>query len=207
MKAARPVKPSGVAGLVLAAGASSRMGRSKALLEADGSTFVSRLVSTLRTGGCTPVVVVCAAGSGETADEARKAGGTVAVNPKGAGGQIASIRVGLAELLGLEEPPGAVVFTPVDNPGVRADTVERLIEAWRTTDRDIVHPVYRGTRGHPVLVDAKLTHEFLADPLPDGARSVVRKDPERVLNLQVDDPGVAEDLDTPEDYQRFMAER
>jgi len=194
-----------VAGLVLAAGESSRMGRAKALLDAGGMTFVGRLIQTLAGAGCDPVVVVAPAPTGGVADEATRAGARLVVNPDGAGGQIGSLRAGLSWLAQGEDPPAAVVFTPVDNPAVAAATVEAVIAAWRAARAAraaIVLPRCGNRRGHPVLADMRIAHEFQEPGLPEGARTVVRRDPGRVVEVEVEDPGAVEDIDTPERYRR-----
>ncbi|MCY3546178.1 MAG: nucleotidyltransferase family protein [Gemmatimonadetes bacterium] len=205
----RPSAPR-VAGLVLAAGESSRMGTAKALLDAGGMTFVGRLVQTLAGAGCDPVVVVAAARTGAVAAEAGRSGARLVVNPDGAGGQIGSLRAGLSWLAQRDDPPAAVVFTPVDNPAVAAATVEALIAAWdaaRAARAAIVVPRSGNRRGHPVLADMRIAHEFQAPGLPDGARTVVRRDPGRVVEVEVEDPGVVEDIDTPGRYlRRFRRE-
>ncbi len=199
-----PPRAGRVAGVVLAAGGSTRMGTPKALLDADGATFVARLAGTLRRGGCDPVVVVAASKAGPVAAEAGRAGARLAVNPGGEGGQIGSLRAALTDLRALDDPPAAVIFTPVDNPAVAATTVRTLIRGWERSRADIVAPSYRGKRGHPVLADMAIAHEFLEEGLAQGARTVVRRDPARVLELPVSDPGTLDDIDTPRTYrERF----
>ncbi len=190
------------------------MGTSKALLDADGVTFVARLVDVLRRGGCAPVIVVTAAGSGALPAEVDRCGGLPVVNPRGAGGQIASLRVALDHARvggnpsGCAHPPDAFVFTPVDNPAVRARTVDKLIRGWRQSRLPIVMPRYGSQRGHPVLVDMRIVDEFREPGLQEGARSVVRRDPARVLEVTVDDRGTVDDIDTPRRYRaRFGANR
>lgn len=173
------------------------MGVPKALLDAGGMTFASRLVETLARGGCHPVVVVGSSGAGGLAEEVERGSGELIVNPGGAGGQIGSLCKALDHLGGLTDPPAAVAFTPVDNPAVAPATVRALLEAWRRSRAAIVLPRCRGRRGHPVVADMSIAGEFRDEGLPDGARTVVRRDPGRVLALEVDDPGVLDDLDTP----------
>ena len=194
-----------VAGVVLAAGASVRMGAPKPLLDAGGMTFAMRLVETLAEGGCDPVVVVCAAGTGALADEVVRGPGVLVVNPGGRGGQIGSLRVALDHLEVMTDPPWAFAFTPVDNPAVAPATVQALIEAWRASRAAIVLPRYGDVRGHPVVADMSMADEFRAKGLQEGARTVVRRDPGRVLEVEVADPGVADDLDTPERYRKRFA--
>ena len=197
-----------VAGIVLAAGASVRMGVPKPLLDAGGMTFAARLVDALAGGGCDPVVVVGASGAGALADEVIRGPGVLVVNPGGRGGQIGSLRVALDHLEGLTGPPGAFAFTPVDNPSVAPATVRALVEAWRGSRASIVLPRFGEARGHPVVADMRMAGEFRGGGLREGARTVVRRDPGRVLEVEVADPGVADDLDTPERYrERFGVPR
>ncbi len=190
-----------VAGVVLAAGGSTRMGTPKALLDAEGTTFVARLAGTLRRGGCDPVVVVAADGAGPVGAEAKRCGARLVVNPGGRGGQIGSLRAALADLRALDDPSAAVLFTPVDNPAVSAATVRTLIEAWERSEAAIVAPNYQGKRGHPVLADMSIAAEFLDDGLAEGARTVVRRDPARVLEVPVPDPATLDDIDTARAYR------
>lgn len=194
------------AGIVLAAGASSRMGGPKALLDAGGTTFTARLVETLREGGCAPVIVVAASDAGEVAAEVARCGGRLVVNPGGEGGQIGSLRAALAYLRGLDDPPPAFVFSPVDNPAVTPETVRRLIAGWRGSEATVVMPRYGEERGHPVLADMTIAHEFQERGLREGARSVVRRDPDRVLEVAVGDAGVVDDIDTPHRYSERFGE-
>jgi len=190
-----------VAGIVLAAGGATRMGVPKALLDAGGMTFASRLVETLARGGCHPVVVVSSAGTGRLADEVARGPAKLVVNPGGQGGQIGSLCTALDHLDDLADPPAAVAFTPVDNPAVAPETVRALVDAWRRSRAALVLPRYGNRRGHPVVADMGIAGELRVPGLPEGARSVVRRDPGRVLELEVDDPGVADDLDTPGRYR------
>lgn len=197
-------RPGSVAGIVLAAGVSSRMGAPKPLLDAGGMTFAARLVATLAEGGCDPVVVVGASGSGALAEEVDRGHAVLVVNPGGRGGQIGSLRAALDHLEASADPPAAVAFTPVDNPFVAPDTVAALLDAWRASGAAIVLPRCDGERGHPVVADTSIAGEFRREGLPEGARTVVRRDPGRVLEVEVADPGVADDLDTPERYRKRL---
>lgn len=185
------------AGLVLAAGKSSRMGRPKPLLELDGEPFLGAAVRTLREGGCRVVVAVVA--SEDAAAAARSAGARVAEGAPD-GEQIESLRHGL-DAMGSDID--AVVVLPVDQPRVAASTVRALLLAWRRDPAAIVRPVHDGRPGHPTVFPRR-SWGSLRDPgLAAGARSVVEAEP--VLDVMVDDPGVLIDIDTPDDYRRHGA--
>lgn len=183
-----------VAGLVLAAGRSRRMGEPKPLLELDGRTFLRATIEALRGGGCDPVAAVVASPDAEAA--AREAGARVAEGRPG-GEQIDSLRSGLDAL---SRDVDAAVVLPVDHPQVRAATVEALLTAWRSDPEAVVRPVHDGKPGHPTVFPRRVW-DALRDPsLERGARSVVEA--ARVIDVPVDDPGILVDIDTPEAYER-----
>jgi molybdenum cofactor cytidylyltransferase len=194
-----------IAAVILAAGASSRMGRDKGLLPLPGGgTFLSRLARSLREGGCTEVVAVV----GEAADAFRAAvereGLPVRLvrNPDPSRGQLSSLHEALDDLAPLV--PRAIVMVPVDLPLVAPATVRAVIDAWERGGSPIVRPSRRGRHGHPVLFDARVLPELRAADLSAGARVVVRAHAAESCDVEVDDPGAFEDIDTPEDYRRVF---
>lgn len=187
-----------VAGVVPAAGASTRMGRPKALLDAGGRSFVAAAVGALVGGGCDPVVVVVGPGQDDVARRARAAGALLLENPDPGEGPITSLRLALAAL---GESAEAVAVLPVDHPVVRPETVEALLEAFRAGTAPLALPVHGGKRGHPAVLGRGLFPELLAAGLEGGARTVVHAHLEEALLLDVDDAGVVTDIDTPEAYR------
>lgn len=187
-----------VGGVVLAAGRSERMGRTKALLDLEGRTFLAAAVEALRGGGCATVVVVAAPGPVVAAAE--RTGARVVVNEALDAEQVDSLRLGLTAL----EDAGAALVLPVDHPLVRRDTIHGLVAAWREHPEAVVRPVHGGSPGHPTLFP-RAAWAALADPsLPRGARSVVESESVRTVDLPVDDPGVLADIDTPAAYRRHL---
>ena len=176
------------------------MGSAKALLDARGQSFLSRVVSALA-GGCHPVVVVVRDPRGDVAAEAHARGAVVEVNPDPAEGPISSIRLALAKW---GEGMDACAVCPVDHPLVAAATVRLLAAGIADAEADILIPAYRGRRGHPAIFHRRLFEELLDPELPEGARTVVRRSPSRVREYAVDDAGVIADLDTPSQYRRHF---
>lgn len=187
-----------VAGLVLAAGRSERMGEPKPLLEIEGRTFLEATITALRDGGCTQVTAVVA--SSDAATTARSAGAGV-TEGRPDGEQIDSLRSGLDAL---DDNVAAAVVLPVDHPRVRPATVGTLIDAWRTESSAVVRPVHVGRPGHPTVFPRRVWAALRDPDLADGARSVVER--ERVVDVPVDDPGVLVDIDTPDDLSRERGE-
>lgn len=188
-----------IAGLILAAGKSERMGEPKAFLPYSGGTFLSVLYSTLRASWLDVVRVVVGHGSGEIIFHTGYERERFVMNDNWEQGMLSSIQAGLRALEPLD--PEAVMLFPVDNPTVSVELVNRIISEYRGSDKQIVVPVYEGKRGHPVLFARTVFPELMSASAEVGARAVVRKDPSRVLELPVKDSSVLVDIDTPEDYR------
>jgi len=192
-----------IAGIILAAGASSRMGTPKALLDYRGETFVGRLIRVL--GACShPVIVVL----GYHADVIRQqipATANIAINPDPSRGQLSSLQTGLAEL---PAEADGFAFIPVDSPAVAEDTVATLARAFehRKPSTLFVIPRQSGKRGHPVFATRSVAAELLALPSTAEAREVVHAHVDRTEYVDVDDSGIFTDVDDPEAY-RLLKER
>jgi molybdenum cofactor cytidylyltransferase len=192
-----------VAALVLAAGASRRMGRPKALLPHGGSTFLGCVAGTACEAGLDPLVVVVGAAAQSIAATHPELVPRLVINDRPDLGQLHSLRLGLARLgAGVE----AAVVLPVDHPLVTSDTVRALVAAFAAQGAPIVLPTYGGRRGHPTLFARAVFDELGRAPLVEGARAIVRRDPDRVCEVPVDDPGILANVDTPEAYGRMAGD-
>lgn len=185
--------------ILLAAGESRRMGYPKPLLKLGSRTFIEILAAAMLQSVARLIVVV-----GAHADAVR---GAIPVDPRIAivenpeylRGQLSSIKAALPQVG--PAAAGALIHL-ADHPMVRAQTFAAVIDGFRRLGRPIVIARHRGRRGHPVLFARRLFGELAAAPEDQGARAVVAADPERVAYVDVDDPGVLTDLDTPEDLER-----
>lgn len=189
-----------ICGIVLAAGRSRRMGEPKALLPAGDGTFLARAVRALAEGGCAPVIVVLAP-EGEAPDVAAEAARLeveVAVSADPEAEQVDSLRAGVRALP--EEAEAAVVL-PVDVPDATGELVGRLVAGFRRTGAPVVVPAAEGRHGHPVLFARTALAELLEGPLPEGARSVVHRHEDDLLEIPVG--RLPPDLDTPAEYRRW----
>ena len=189
-----------IAGIILAAGASSRMGTPKALLDYRGETFVSRLTRVLGTS-CNPVIVVL----GYHADVIRRQvppTATIAINPDPSRGQLSSLQTGLAAL---PAEADGFAFIPVDSPAVAENTVATLARTFehRNPSTLFVIPRQSGKRGHPVIAARPIAAEILALRPTAEAREVVHAHVDRTEYVDVEDPGIFTDVDDPEAYRQL----
>ncbi|HEX5474550.1 MAG TPA: nucleotidyltransferase family protein [Vicinamibacterales bacterium] len=188
--------------VVLAAGRSSRIGTPKALLtDGEGCRFVSRILATLERAGVDGAVVVVRAGDWEVSGEVARAApfATAVENEHPDRGQLSSLVVGLAAV----DRPGidGVLVTLVDVPLVRASTVAALLARARAEPAGVIRPAFAGRHGHPVIFP-----RALFEPLrhAESAKAVVQQHAALVRDVEVDDAGCVEDVDTPADYARLF---
>ncbi len=183
-----------VAGILLAAGAGSRLGRPKALVEIGGERLAERGVALLRDGGAAPIVVV-------TGAVAVDLPGVLAVhNPNWRTGMGSSLSAGLATV---PEACGAAVIALVDQPLVGPEAVRRLIAAHQAGARVAVAS-YAGAPRNPVLIAREHWAEVTALAVGDaGARSFLRAHPDLVTLVECGDTGSPDDLDTRSDLDRL----
>ena len=191
----------GVAAIVLAAGESRRMGRAKALLDWNGKPLLQHQIDELSAAGCEPIVVVLGHEKERIAAAIRCAGGCRVVhNREYASGRASSLRAGADAL---PDDAAAVVVASVDTP-LRSATVGALIEAWRgrADPGAIIVPRHAGRNGHPSLFGGALLAELRAvREESQGLRAIRRAHTAATAFLDVDDPLVTLNLNTPEAYE------
>ena len=185
-------------GIVLAAGASSRMGQAKALLEVEGTSFLERAVKLLRHAGCRYVIAVINDSDDWMTRIADTSGAEPVINEQPGSEQIDSLRLGIANL-----PDGydAIIVLPVDFPRVQQETVNQLVAEFRQHPVAVLNPAFDGKPGHPVIFSRDVVAELLHPDLPDGARTVIDRHLAGAGTLAVDDAGVLIDIDTPADFK------
>lgn len=171
------------------------------MLPAGGPTFVRRILETLRDAGVAETVVVVRPGAGDVRREIEAVGyGRAIENPDPARGQLSSLLAGLeaVDRAGVD----AVIVTLVDVPLVGPGAIAALLAGAAASAAPIARVVHDGRHGHPVIFKRAVFDDLRrADP-EAGAKAVVRA--HAVADVEVDDPGVAQDIDTPDDYARLI---
>lgn len=181
--------------IVLAAGASTRMGRPKALLPRGPDTFLARVCAAVRGAGCERVLVVVAQPHGdEVARVARELGAEVVWNEHPEAGQVRSMAVGLAAARG-----GAALIALVDAPDWLSSTGRAIAQA----DGAVHVPVHGGRRGHPVCLPTALAGALAGAGPGESAREVIARLSVPVREHDVADAGILLDVDTPDDLRRL----
>lgn len=191
-----------ISAIVLAAGASERMGVPKALLLINGKTFIRHVVDVLNASKVDSIVVVLGAHADVIKMEVAGINVTLAVNENYASGQLSSICTGIEAVEAYH--PDAIFLQPVDHPLVQPSVINALIDRFVATSAPVVVPVAGGRRGHPVIFSAAVFDELKNAPVHVGARAVVWSHAREVVELDVGDEGILYNIDTQEDYENLQ---
>jgi molybdenum cofactor cytidylyltransferase len=184
------------------------MGRPKLLLPFGETTVAGALLASLREAGVERIAVVIAPGDETLRSWAHAAGAEVAVNDHPERGMLSSIVAGLEALGGaaaIAAAGEALLVTPADLPALLPATVRRLLATLESGGAPLAVPAYRGKRGHPLAIAARLAPEIPALDPAVGLRQLLER--HAVAELATDDAGVVADVDTPADYSNLERAR
>lgn len=203
----------GICGVILAAGESSRMGRDKALLPwpkksegesqsaavQSGGTLLSAAIHSL-SPWCDLVLVVAGKNANAIQSIVYSQSAFLTCNHEPERGQFSSLQIGLQEVL--DHGRDAAMITLVDRPPVRSETLGRLVQSFSRRDHGTwaVVPEFDGKHGHPILVGREMIEAFLKAPVTSSAREIEHANQNRISYIPVPDPSVVANIDTPEDY-------
>jgi len=192
----------GLAAVVLAAGASTRMGRPKALLRWRGRPFVRHAVEQARIAEASPVVVV--QGAVPLPDDVL-GGARRVVNERWAEGPLGSVQLGVRAVLERGAAEVGVIVLTVDRPHLDPSTLRALAEAFEREPGGVWQPRHGERRGHPIVYPADLLPALVELCPPQTPRTLLARPPiaARRRTIDVDDPAVLDNLDRPEDLSRL----
>ena len=195
--------PGAVAGIILAAGRSSRMGRVKQLLPWQGSTILGEVLRQARLSCLDSLTVVL----GHEAERIIRAvdlkGEQRVINPDVDQGHSSSLQAGLASL---PDTVQAAVFLLGDQPLVSAAVIDKLVRAYHKLKAPLFIPVYQGRRGNPVLIDRKLFPELMRLQGDTGARVLFQAYADSIHEVLVSEKGILQDIDTWAEYQDLLVQ-
>lgn len=191
-----------VAGLILAAGKSERMGRPKLMLDFHGKAFLEHIFTEASQSALTEVRVVIGHHAEQVQSQFPSLEGKWIVNPDYERGQLSSIQCGLTVLK--QYSLDGVMLLLIDHPFISPMLINQLIHNFGESRCPIVIPSYAHRRGHPVIFANSLFEELCNASLDRGASDVVRTHEKDILHVEVDNPGVLVDIDTLEDYSRYV---
>ena len=194
-------------GVVLSAGASTRMGRTKALLpwppdNQEGSTLLSSAITALKTTA-NSVVVVVGKNRDEIAPVTAAYDANLIVNPDPDRGHFSSMQVGLREMARLGY--NTAIITPVDRPPLSAENLRKLCDSFSNSAANIwaLIPTHGGRNGHPLIAGPQLVEALLRAPVESNAHEVMTACADHITHVEVDDPTVTLNVNTPEDYEQL----
>jgi molybdenum cofactor cytidylyltransferase len=186
--------------LILAAGESSRMGSPKALLKISDETFAVSIARKARSSGVNSSIVITGADHEAIARHLSPQMKCVK-NENHMKGQISSLQAGIRAF---PYDVTAVLVWPVDQPLVEIETVGKIITAFEDEQKALTIPLYQKRRGHPVLYDKRAMEAALALQPGQTGKDLQSLFANELALVNVEDPGVVTDIDTPEDYIRLI---
>jgi molybdenum cofactor cytidylyltransferase len=187
-----------ISAIILAAGESKRMGgKQKLLMPLEKTTILERTVDNYIDSEVSEVIVVAGLQAEEIKSLMINRRVRVVVNPDFHQGMSTSLTAGLNEITGKSR---GVMIALADQPFIDSRTINLLIREFGTHGKGIVVPLYRGKRGHPVILSSKYKPELLALEGDIGARQILALNPDDILEVAVDCEGVLMDIDTIGSY-------
>jgi molybdenum cofactor cytidylyltransferase len=189
--------------IVLAAGGSRRMGPQKLLLPFGGKKVITHIVDELLASRIDQVIVVVGSDGALIEGELSQRSVGIVANPDYRRGMLSSVRFGIENL---PSECSAVMAVLGDQPAISHELVDEMILKFGKTGRGILVPCYRGKHGHPLLFMVKYRDEIMTSFDETGLRGLLLAHPEDVFEMEVLNPSVLSDIDSPEDYRREVEE-
>jgi len=184
--------------IVLAAGESKRMGKSKPLLRFNDKTFLDQIISTIGVSDVDRITVVLGANAEMIKNSIDLSGTNIVINKDYQKGQLSSL---IAAIEDTPQETDAILVCLVDNPFITKEIINKIIAKFKESNNPIIVPVYNRKRGHPTLFSRSLFSELVNVPKEQGARYVLHSNAEKVLELETSESTILTGIDTPEDYR------
>jgi len=188
-----------ICAIVLAAGCSRRMGVQKLLLPFGDKTVITHIVNQLLLSNVDEVHVVVGHQAKRISRELSPLPVSIVYNSNYKSGMLSSVRCGLRNL---PQQCKAVLVTLGDQPSITSKLIDQMLQAFVTTEKSILVPLYNNKRGHPMLFSESYRNEILTQYDNVGLRGLLLSHYDDVFELPVSTSAVLSDMDCPEDYRR-----
>jgi molybdenum cofactor cytidylyltransferase len=190
--------------MILAAGESKRMGKPKLLLPYGEKTIIETIVETVVSSNVENTLVILGSDREKIEEKIKNSLVKIVYNRDFRSGMLSSVQCGFKAL---PEETHAVLVVLGDQPKISADVINKLIDAYKSTGKGIVLPVYKKERGHPVLIDVKYGEEVESLSPEVGLRGTVYNHLEDILEVEVETPSIFQDIDDESDYKRELEKK
>jgi molybdenum cofactor cytidylyltransferase len=187
--------------IILAAGESKRMGKPKLLLPFGEKTIIETIVATVVSSKAEKALVILGSDQEKIEEKIKNYPVKVVYNRGFRSGMLSSVQCGFKAL---HEETRAVLVVLGDQPKISTTVINKLIDAYKSSGKGIVLPVYKKERGHPVLIDMKYREEVENLSPEVGLRGTVYNHPEDILEVEVETPSIFQDIDYKSDYEREL---
>jgi len=190
--------------IVLAAGESKRMGSPKMLLTFKGKSMLENVIENVRKSNVDHILVVTGAYRGKITDLVSKLDVTCCYNDKYPEGMLSSVKCGFRNI---PKDFEAVLIFQGDQPLIKPVVINKVIEAFRSSDKNIVIPLCDKKRGHPLLIGKIYRDKIETLDANEGLRSLAYICNEDVLEIETHDPDILVDFDTYEEYKKEINQK
>ncbi|MCF8068979.1 MAG: molybdenum cofactor cytidylyltransferase [Desulfobacterales bacterium] len=191
-----------IAGIILAAGKSTRMGKPKQLLLYKGRPMLANIIESALRSNLDEVIVVLGHQYEAVKKKIKLNHVNVVINHHYEKGQSTSLKAGMDTVLSLYD---GVMFLLGDMPFVDDKVINNLIETYKHSEKEIIVASFHQKRGHPVLFNGSLFSELKQIAEKDeGARSILEKYPDRIEYVEFSDDRIFIDIDTQKDYENLL---
>ena len=190
--------------MILAAGESKRMGKSKLLLPYGEKTIIETIVETVVSSNVEKTLVILGSDREKIEEKIKNSPVEIVYNPDFRSGMLSSVQCGFKAL---PEETLAVLVVLGDQPKISTTVINKIIDAYKSSGKGIVLPVYKKERGHPVLIEVKYGEEVENLNPEVGLRGTVYNHPEDILEVDVETSSIFQDIDYESDYKRELEKK
>jgi molybdenum cofactor cytidylyltransferase len=187
--------------MILAAGESKRMGKPKLLLPFGDKTIIETIVQSVVSSNVEKTLVILGSGREKIEEKIKNYPVKIVYNRDFRSGMLSSVQCGFKAL---PKETRAVLVVLGDQPKTSKTVINKLVDAYKSSGKGIVLPLYKKERGHPVLIDVKYRKEVESLSPEVGLRGTVYNHPEDILEVEVETPSIVQDIDDESDYKREL---